>query len=87
MRNALLLAAAYATPALANTSPADMSPEGLLWLVVKIVVIGLVFWCVWWFIGYCALEEPFNKVARVIVGLVALVVIVSLLLSMFPRLL
>ncbi len=79
MKNALLLAAAYATPALAG-SPADMSPETLMWLVVKIVIIGLVFWCIWWFIGYCAIPEPFNKVLRVIVGLVALIVVVSLLL-------
>lgn len=59
-----------------------MDIANLLHLVIYIVVIGLVFWCVWWFIGYIAPPEPFNKVLRVIVGLIALVVVVSILLNL-----
>jgi hypothetical protein len=42
-------------------------------LFIELVLIGLLFWLVWWFIGYCNPPEPFNKVLRVLVGLVAIV--------------
>lgn len=50
-------------------------------LIVYFVIVGLVFWCVWWFLGYVGLPEPFNKVARVILGLIALVIVLNFLLS------
>lgn len=59
----------------------DISINSLLYLVVYIVVLGLIFYAIWWFIGYVAPPEPFNKVLRVIVGLVALIIVVSLLLG------
>lgn len=58
------------------------SIEGLLSIVIYLVVIGLIFWLIWWFIGYVGLPEPFNKVARVVVGLVALLVVIYLLLGL-----
>jgi hypothetical protein len=51
-------------------------------LVIYVVIIALVFWAVLWFIGYVGIPEPFNKVAKVIVGVVALLVVVNLLLTM-----
>lgn len=56
--------------------------SGLLGLLVTLVLAGLVFWLIWWFIGYVALPEPFNKVARVIIGLVALIFLLNLLFGM-----
>ncbi len=77
---------AAATALFCATSALAASPEfniqGLLHLVVWIVIVGLIFWCIWWFIGYVAPPEPFNKILRVIVGLVALLIVVSVLLSM-----
>jgi len=61
---------------------ADFSVSGLLQLVIYIVVVALVFWVIWWFIGYVGLPEPFNKVVRVIIGLVALIIVVTLLLGL-----
>ena len=58
-----------------------MDVSSLLHFVVVIVILGLIFWLVWWFIGYVGLPEPFNKVARVIVGLVALIVAIDILLN------
>jgi hypothetical protein len=52
----------------------------LSWLVY-LVVAGLVFWLLWWFIGYIGLPEPFNKVARVIIALFAVVFLINLLLG------
>ena len=53
----------------------------LLRLLVHIVVIGLVFWLLWWFIGYVRIPEPFNKVARVLLGLFAVLFLIGILLS------
>ena len=61
---------------------AAMDVSGLLSLIVYIVVVGLIFWCVWWFLGYVGVPEPFNKVIRVIIGLVALIIVINLLLGL-----
>lgn len=59
-----------------------MDATSLLHFVVYLVIIGLVFYCVWWFLGYAGIPEPFNKVIRVVIGLVALVIVVNLLLGL-----
>ena len=59
-----------------------ISSSGILSLLVTLVLAGLIFWLVWWFINYIALPEPFNKVARVLIGLAALVFLIDLLLGM-----
>ena len=71
---------------LATVSPLALAAggdvQGLMNLLIYIVIIGLVFWCIWWFLGYVGVPEPFNKVIRVIIGLVALIIVVNLLLGM-----
>lgn len=52
--------------------------EALIWLVV----VALICWVLWWFIGYCGIPEPFNKVARVIVALFAVIVVINVLLTL-----
>ena len=42
---------------------------GLLSLLVTLVIVGLIFLLLFWFIGTVGLPEPFNKVAKVILGL------------------
>lgn len=59
-----------------------LSLGGLLPLLIHIVIMGLILWLIWWFIGYIGLPEPFNKVVKVIVGLVALVFLINILLSL-----
>lgn len=54
----------------------------LLGLLVTLIVAGLVCWLVWWLIGYVGLPEPFNKVARVIVAVIAVLFLVNVLLGM-----
>jgi uncharacterized membrane protein len=51
----------------------------LLDLLVAVVVIGLVFYLLWWLLGKIALPEPFNKVAMVILCLAAVVILISML--------
>lgn len=73
---ALMLIAA---PAFAETVG---SGAGLIHLLVYLVVVGLIFWVIWWFVGYVGVPEPFNKVIRVILGLAALIIVVNLLLGL-----
>lgn len=55
---------------------------GLLHVIITLIVIALVFWVIWWFLGYVGVPEPFNKVIRVVIGLVALLIIVNILLGL-----
>lgn len=50
--------------------------------VIYLVIIGLIFWVIWWALGQFAIPEPFNKVARVIVVLLAVVVVLNILLGL-----
>ncbi len=59
-----------------------ISSAGLLSLLITLVIAGLIFYLIWWFLGYIGLPAPFDKVARVIVGLAALIFLLDLLLGM-----
>ncbi len=50
----------------------------LLHLLVAVVLLGLFAYLLWWGIGAIGLPDPFNKVARVLVALIVLVMIVGL---------
>ncbi len=63
---------------------ATMSLDSLVTLLIYIVVLALIFWLIWWFIGYVGLPEPFNKVARVLIGLLAFVLMLYLLIGILP---
>lgn len=58
---------------------------GILSLVVTLVIAGLIFWLVWWFIGVVGLPEPFNKVATVLVALAAVIFLIGVLTGQVPR--
>jgi len=79
MKLALYLFSLFPTLALA-AQPA-FSVQGLISALIYLVVVSLIFWLVWWFIGYVGVPEPFNKVLRVIVGLVALLILIYFLLQ------
>lgn len=59
--------------------------SALLSLLVQLVIAGLIFWLIWWFLDYVGVPEPFNKVVRVILGLVVLVYLINLLLGLSGR--
>ena len=68
-----------------NTLLAVISGSQLVNALVILVVAALIFWCVLWFVRYIGIPEPFNKVIRVIVGLVALIFLINFLLSLIGR--
>ena len=59
-----------------------MGIDTLVSLVIYLVVVGLIFWLVMWFIGYVGVPEPFNKIIRVVVGLVMFLLILGVLMSL-----
>lgn len=59
-----------------------MSIDALLNLVILVVIGGVIFWLIWWFVDYIGVPEPWNKVARVLIGLAALVFLIKILLSL-----
>ena len=59
-----------------------ISLSGAVSVVVYLMVVGLVFWLLWWLIGYVAPPEPFRKIANVILAILAVLVVCSILLSM-----
>ena len=50
--------------------------------VLVLIVCGLIFWVLIWFIDWCGIPEPFNKVAKVIVGVFAVLVVIGALMSL-----
>ncbi len=59
-----------------------MSIDALLSVLIYVAIIGVIFWVVWWAIGSIGVPEPFNKVIRVILILVAAIFAISVLLSL-----
>jgi hypothetical protein len=58
-----------------------ISGSGLLSILITLVVAGLVCYLLWWLIGYIGLPEPFNKVARVIIAVVAVIFLINLIMG------
>lgn len=61
---------------------AVISGSALVTLLIWLVVAGLICWLLWWLIGYVGVPEPFNKVARVIIALVAVIFLINILLTL-----
>lgn len=59
-----------------------ISLSSLVSAVVILLVAGLIFWLLWWLIGYCGVPEPFNKVARVVLAVLAVLVCIGILLGL-----
>lgn len=56
--------------------------EGLLGLLIQLIILGLIFYLLWWGIGKIGLPEPFNKIAVAIIVIVAVIVLINLLLGL-----
>lgn len=54
----------------------------LIGFIVTLIVVGLIFWLLHWLIGYCGIPEPFNKIARIVLAIFAVLVVISALLSL-----
>lgn len=61
---------------------AAISGNDLVNLVVWLIVAGLIFFLVSWLIDYAKVPEPFNRVIKVIVAVVAVLILVNALLTL-----
>lgn len=61
---------------------AALSLGGLVPLLIELIVVGLIVWLLLWLIGYVGLPEPFNKVARVVIAVVAVLWVINALLAL-----
>lgn len=51
----------------------------LVSLLITILIIALVFGLIWWVLGQMPIPEPFRMVVNVIIGLIAVILLLSLL--------
>jgi len=51
----------------------------LIGLLVTVIIAGLIFWVLWYIVRMLPLPEPFRTVAMVVLGLIAVVFLLSLL--------
>jgi hypothetical protein len=58
--------------------------EGLAGILLSLVIVGLICYLLWWLIGYIALPAPFDKVARVLIAVFAVIYIIGLLTGSWP---
>ena len=50
----------------------------LIWLIVA----GAIFWLLNWLIDYVAVPDPFRKIAKIVLAVVAVVIVVNALLML-----
>lgn len=65
-----------------TTLIAAIAVGGLVSLLIQFLVIALICWLLWWLIGFIGLPEPFNKIARALIAVIAVVFIINMLLSL-----
>ena len=59
-----------------------MDINTLINAIIWLAVVGLIFYVLWWALGKIGLPEPFNKVAKVILAVVAVLLLVNFLLGL-----
>jgi uncharacterized membrane protein len=59
-----------------------ISLSAATYVILYLIVAGLIFWLLHWLIGYVGIPEPFNKIAHIILAVVAVVVCIGILLSL-----
>lgn len=48
-------------------------------LLITVVIYGLIFYLLHWFIGFVGLPQPFYKIAIVLIALGAIIVLIGIL--------
>lgn len=70
---------------LANLLIAVISGQALVNALIWIVVAALIWWLFTWLLGYIGIPEPFNKVCKVILAILAVLFLVNALLTLVGR--
>ena len=59
-----------------------MDASSLMHILMQIIIVGVVCWLLWWLSGFAGLPEPFSKIARILVAVVAVFFLINLMLGM-----
>lgn len=59
--------------------------ESLLTFVIWIVIAGIIYWLLTWLIDKVAIPEPFSKVAKVVIAVVAVIFLINALLGLVGK--
>lgn len=68
----------FLTPILATVSGKEVV-SAVIWTIG----LGLIFWLLWWLVDFAKIPEPFNRIAKVIVAVAAVVLLINLIMSVF----
>ncbi len=60
---------------------AQISGDAVIHSLVYLIVLGVIFGLLWWLLAYIGLPAPFDKVARVILAVAAVIVCINVLLA------
>jgi heme A synthase len=58
--------------------------ESMLSLLITVIVLGVVFYLLYWLVGQIPLPAPFKVVATVLLGLFAVLILLGLLFGWTP---
>lgn len=61
---------------------AAISGSSFVGAILHLIIIGLVVWVLFWALSQIGLPEPFNKVVRVVLILLACVFVINFLLGL-----
>lgn len=59
-----------------------MSVQSLIMFVVWLIVAGVIFWLLQWLVDYVGIPEPFHKVLKVVIAVVAVLIVIAALLNL-----
>jgi hypothetical protein len=68
--------------AVMNTLLAVISGQQLINLVIWLIVAAVIFWLVNWLIDYIGIQEPFNKIIKVILAIFCVLICINALLAL-----
>lgn len=58
-----------------------VSTDQMVNAVIWLVCIGLIVWLLWFLIDYAKIAEPFNKIAKVLLMLFAVILLIRIVLK------
>jgi hypothetical protein len=64
---------------------AAISGRSIVTAVVWVVVAGIIWWLLNWLLDYCKVPEPFNRVGKVILAILAVLVLINAILIVVGR--
>jgi hypothetical protein len=61
---------------------AAISVGAILQAVIVLIILGVIWWLLFWLISFVGLPDPFAKIARVLLGVLAVIVCIAILASL-----